>query len=107
VAAPAPPAVAEPAAASAAVAAHAAPAPATVAVTITSTPPGAGIVDAASGKELGLTPFSAALPRAAGGLRLALHKRGYRTKEVRIDVGHDTQTAVTLDRRPDDDHRKL
>jgi serine/threonine-protein kinase len=106
------PAVAPPAPAPAAPAAHAAPvAPATVTVSITSIPSGAGVVEAASGKPLGTTPFSGTLPRATGGLRLALHKHGYRTKEVSIDVDHDTETAVTLDKpvekRANDDRRKL
>jgi hypothetical protein len=96
----------------AAPAAHAAPAaPATVTVSITSTPAGAGIVEAASGKQLGVTPFSGTLPRATGGLRLALRKHGYRTKEVSVAVDHDSQTAVTLDKsvekRANDDRRKL
>jgi serine/threonine-protein kinase len=110
-AAPPPPAAPAPAAHPAA--AQAAPAaPATVIVSITSSPAGAGIVEAASGKQLGVTPFSGPLPRATGGLRLALHKKGYRTKEVSVDVDHDSQTAVTLDKKPDekrpnDDRRKL
>ena len=93
---------------------RAAPVPPTVAVTITSVPPGASVFDASTGKTLGATPFSSALPRTDGSLRVEVRKRGYRSKEMSIDMSHDTQTAVTLDKRPgaerrapDEDRRKL
>ena len=89
----------------------------TVTVRIQSVPAGAEVIDAKSRRVLGLTPFEAALPRAAGEAGLILRKRGFQAKRITIDMARNTETTATLDRHShagtstpdesDEDRRKL
>ncbi len=89
----------------------------TVTVRLASVPTGAAIVDRATGRVTGVTPFEGALPRSQGERVVILKKRGYRPKQVTIDLSRNTDVTLTLDRHgpavvgaPDDseeDRRKL
>jgi hypothetical protein len=85
-----------------------------VVVRINSTPSGATVLEARTGKTLGETPFEGAFPRDRGEARLVVRKSGYRSKDVTVKLGADADLSVTLDKRraaePEDsgdDRRKL
>jgi serine/threonine-protein kinase len=98
-------------------AAAAAATPRTVSVRITSTPAGATVFESRTGRAVGVTPFSATMPQTSAETRFVVRKAGYRPKDLRVKLEHDSSVYLTLDRRartaqpaatdPDDDRRKL
>jgi hypothetical protein len=89
--------------------------PETVRVRIDSDPTGASLVDARTGDTIGRTPFLRELPRASQPFTLSVRKGSYRSKQVSLDLQHDTELDIKLEHKPaggaakpgDDDYRKL
>lgn len=71
---------------------------ATVTMQIASTPGGAAVLDARSGKVLGETPLEWKSPRRQGVVELLVRKRGFRPKKVSVALDRDASLTVTLER---------
>jgi len=74
--------------------------PPTVLVTVVSDPPGARVVEAASGRALGTTPLSAAFTRSSSPTRLRLERSGRRSTEVEVVPESTREVHVSLSRVP-------
>jgi serine/threonine-protein kinase len=74
------------------------PAPKTVTVHVESDPPGASVVNAASGGVLGMTPL--VLTRQKGGaIKLRLEKDGFASNERDVSLEDDQTLQLTLERK--------
>jgi serine/threonine protein kinase len=78
-----------------------------VTVRLRSQPPGASVIDTATGKVLGRTPFERSFPTGQEPRRLRLLKRGFGSKVLDAPPGADLDEDVVLDRekvneRPED-----
>jgi hypothetical protein len=65
-------------------------------VRVDSRPAGARVVDAATGRLLGVTPFSARRDRASGALKVNLELQGYETAEVELPLDFSSVRSVEL-----------
>ncbi|HVV16607.1 MAG TPA: serine/threonine-protein kinase [Polyangia bacterium] len=75
------------------------PAPRTVTVRVESDPPGASVVNAASGGVLGVTPVTLTRPRG-GALKLRLEKDGFTPNAHDVALDDDQTIELTLEHKP-------
>ncbi len=75
------------------------PAPKTVTVHVESDPPGASVVNAASGGVLGVTPLTLTRPKG-GSLKLRLEKEGYNSNSHDIALEADQTIELSLEQKP-------
>jgi eukaryotic-like serine/threonine-protein kinase len=76
------------------------PARAPVKMTVVSEPPGARVVEVGSGRALGTTPLSAAVPRSSAPSRLRLEHSGRRPTEVEVVPDAELEVHVAMPRTP-------
>ena len=69
-----------------------------VQLTVVSEPPGARVVELPSGRRLGTTPLSAAIPRSSAPSRLRLEHAGRRATEVEVLPDAELEVHVALPR---------
>jgi len=67
-----------------------------VQLTVVSEPPGARVVELPSGRTLGTTPMSAAIPRSSAPSRLRLERAGRRATEVEVLPDAELEVHVAL-----------
>jgi serine/threonine-protein kinase len=72
--------------------------PVEVAMTVVSEPPGARVVELPSGRALGTTPLTAAVPRSSTPSRLRLEHAGRRATEVEVLPDAELEVHVALPR---------
>jgi eukaryotic-like serine/threonine-protein kinase len=72
--------------------------PVEVAMTVVSQPPGARVVELPSGRALGTTPLTAAVPRSSTPSRLRLEHAGRRATEVEVLPDAELEVHVALPR---------
>ena len=77
-------------------AAAAEPTQAPVKMTVVSEPPGARVVEVGSGRALGTTPLSAAVPRSSAPSRLRLEHSGRRPTEVEVVPDAELEVHVAM-----------
>ena len=73
-------------------------APEPVRMTVVSEPPGARVLELGSGRALGTTPLSAAVPRSSAPSRLRLEHAGRRPTEVEVVPDAELEVHVALPR---------
>jgi hypothetical protein len=67
-------------------------------MTVVSEPPGARVVELPSGRALGTTPLTAAVPRSSTPSRLRLERAGRRATEVEVLPDAELEVHVALPR---------